>query len=200
MVSHSALFGGVLSVTLFAVTRKRQTLLTERLVLRRWQDDDLGAYAAICADPEVMRWIGRGAILSPEACAEAIASFERDWDEHGFGLFATELRVSRRLLGFIGLSVPEFLPELLPAVEIGWRLARDAWGQGLATEGASAALRFGLSELKLARIVSIHQVGNLASGRIMKKLGMRFERRTVDSSCGRSVHVYQITRPDWSRR
>ena len=189
----------MLSVTSVVVARKRQTLLTERLVLRRWKDDDLGAYAAICADPEVMRWIGRGTILSPEACAEAIVGFERDWDEHGFGLFATELRASRRFLGFIGLSVPEFLPEVLPAVEIGWRLARDAWGQGLATEGARAALRFGLSELELGRIVSIHQVGNLASGRIMKKLEMRFERRTVDPTCGRPVHVYQIIRPDRSR-
>ena len=94
--------------------------------------------------------------------------------------------------------MPEFLPEVLPAVEIGWRLARDAWGQGLATEGARAALRFGLSELELARIVSIHQVENRESGRIMEKLGMRFERKTVDPTCGRPVHVYQITRSDGS--
>ena len=199
MIGCSALLGRALFVTWIAVARKRQTLSTERLVLRRWNDDDLEAYAAMCADPDVMRWIGRGTTLSPKACAEEIASFERDWDEHGFGLFATELRGSDRFLGFIGLSVPEFLPEVLPAVEIGWRIARDAWGQGLATEGARAALRFGLSELELGRIISIHQVGNLASARIMEKLEMHFERRTVDPSCGRPLNVYQISRTDRSR-
>jgi RimJ/RimL family protein N-acetyltransferase len=104
------------------------------------------------------------------------------------------------LIGFVGLSVPNFLPETLPSVEIGWRLAADQWGKGLATEGARAALHFGFGQVGLTRIVSIHQVGNGASGRIMEKLGMRFERDTVDPSCGRPVRVWEITRSDWQRR
>ena len=140
-----------------------------------------------------MRWIGNGRIRTREECAKAISAFEQAWDEHGFGLFAVELQASGRLIGFVGLSVPHFLPEILPSVEIGWRLAADQWGKGLATEGARAALAFGFGQAGLDRIVSIHQVGNDASGRIMEKLGMRFERETIDPSCHRRVRVYDIT-------
>ena len=169
-------------------------LSTERLLLRRWRQQDLDPYAELCADPAVMRWIGNGRVRTREECAKAISAFERAWDEHGFGLFALELQASGRLIGFVGLSVPDFLPEILPSVEIGWRLAPDQWGKGLATEGARAALAFGFGQVGLNRIVSIHQVGNDASGRIMEKLGMRLERETVDPSCGRRVRVYEITR------
>jgi RimJ/RimL family protein N-acetyltransferase len=170
-------------------------LSTDRLLLRRWRQEDLDPYAELCADPAVMRWIGNGRVRTREECAKAISAFERAWDEHGFGLFALELQASGRLIGFVGLSVPDFLPEILPSVEIGWRLAADQWGKGLATEGARATLAFGFGQAGLDRIVSIHQVGNDASGRIMEKLGMRLERETVDPSCGRQVRVYEITRP-----
>ena len=169
-------------------------------MLRRWRQEDLDLYAEMCADPEVMRWIGDGRVRMREECADAISEFERAWDTRGFGLFATELQASGRFVGFVGLSVPDFLPEILPAVEIGWRLAADQWGKGLATEGARAALDFGFGHVGLPRILSIHQVGNGASGRIMEKLGMRFERETVDPSCGRPVRVWEITRSDWERR
>jgi RimJ/RimL family protein N-acetyltransferase len=174
-------------------------LSTERLLLRRWRPDDLGPYADICADAEVMRWIGSGRVRTREECAEAISAFERAWDARGFGLFAMELQATGRLIGFVGLAVPEFLPEILPSVEIGWRLAADQWGKGLATEGALAALHFGFGHVGLTRLVSIHQIGNDASGRIMEKLGMRFERETVDPSCGRPVRVWEIARSDWER-
>jgi RimJ/RimL family protein N-acetyltransferase len=174
-------------------------LLTERLVLRRWRPEDLEPYAEICADTEVMRWIGKGQVRTREECARALASFERAWEYRGFGLFALELRSARGLIGFVGLSVPDFLPEILPSVEIGWRLAAAHWGKGLATEGARAALAFGFGQVGLDRIVSIHQLGNGASGRIMEKLGMRLERETVDPSCARPVRLYEITRSDWER-
>jgi RimJ/RimL family protein N-acetyltransferase len=179
---------------------EREVLSTERLVLRRWRPDDLDPYAELCADPEVMRWIGNGGVRSREECSKAIFAFERAWDDRGFGLFAMELRASGGLVGFVGLSVPDFLPEILPSVEIGWRLAADQWGKGLATEGARAALAFGFGQAGLTRIVSIHQVGNRASGRIMEKLGMRLERETIDPSCGRPVRVWEITRLDWEAR
>ena len=101
------------------------------------------------------------------------------WEEKGYGLFAVEL------LGFTGLAEPAFLAEIMPAVEVGWRFARQSWGNGFATEAARAALDFGLVKLGIPEIVSIHQVDNHASGRIVQKLGMRFDRDTLDQTCGR---------------
>src|SRR3954447_12729160 len=95
-------------------------LLTDRLVLRRWRPEDLAPFAALCADPEVMRWIGTGRTLRRREAATVLAVFERHWEEHGFGLWAVE--ADGELAGFAGLAVPSFLPAILPAVEVGWRL------------------------------------------------------------------------------
>ena len=164
---------------------------TARLVLRRWRPADLAPFAAICADPAVMRWIGDGRVRSRQDCAAAVQRFETDWGERGFGLFALELRESGGLIGFAGLSVPTFLPEVLPAVEIGWRLARAQWGRGYAGEAGREILSVAFDDLALGRVIGIHQVGNHASERLLQKLGMRFERETVDPSCQRPVRVYE---------
>jgi hypothetical protein len=114
---------------------------TERLRLRRWRADDADAFAAINAAPEVMRYIGSGATLDRAGSDELLVRLEREWEERGFGLWAVEERVAGPrppLLGFCGLTVPMFLPEVLPAVEVGWRLALPAWGRGIATEAATA--------------------------------------------------------------
>lgn len=168
-----------------------QQLETERLILRQWVESDLEPYSQLCADEEVMRWIGNGSTRTRAECAEAIERFSKDWMGRGFGLFALEVKHNGRFIGFCGLSIPTFLPEVLPAVEIGWRLHREEWGQGLATEAAQASMAFGFEHCGLQEIVSIHQVGNAASARIMEKLGMAFERATVDPSCSRPVHVYR---------
>lgn len=168
-------------------------LVTKRLILRRWQADDVAPFAAMCADPEVMRWIGSGTTRSAEACAAAIERYEADWDRDGFGLSAVELRDTGRFVGFVGLATPSFLPEVLPAVEIGWRLDRDAWGSGFATEGAAAVLRQAFDELGLQRVLSIVQVGNAASERIARKLGMNLVRATIDPTCGRPVQVFAVS-------
>jgi RimJ/RimL family protein N-acetyltransferase len=169
------------------------SLTTSRLLLRRWRDDDVSAMAAINADPEVMRWIGDGTVADHEATAAATARVERHWEEHGFGLFAVEIRATGELAGFTGLNIPRSLPEIMPAVEIGWRLGRSHWGRGLATEAARAALDFGFTDRGLDRIVAIHQVGNDASERIMRKLGMHPDREITDGR-GKRVRVHAITR------
>ncbi|MBC2876931.1 MULTISPECIES: GNAT family N-acetyltransferase [Streptomyces] len=168
------------------------TLRTPRLTLRRWREDDLEPMAAINGDPDVMRWIRDGSVQDRAQTAASIAAWEREWEEHGIGLFAAELREERRLAGFIGLSVPHYLPEILPAVEIGWRLGRPFWGRGLATEGARAVLDFALRDRGLARIVSVHAVGNDASERVMRKLGMRFDRETRHPLSGAPVRVHVL--------
>ena len=169
-------------------------LHTPRLILRRWHEQDLSPFAAMCADAEVMRWIRNGETRSRDECARIIASLESAWDEQGFGLFALERRDNGEFLGFAGLSIPDYLPEVLPAVEIGWRLPRQAWGQGYATEAAQAALQFANDQADIHRLVSICQIGNTASERIMQKIGLTLERETIDPTCGRPVRVYaQIT-------
>jgi RimJ/RimL family protein N-acetyltransferase len=96
------------------------------------------------------------------------------------------------LIGFTGLSWPDFLPEVLPAVEIGWRFSQASWGNGYAGEAATAALSFGVDALGITDIVSICQIENRASARIMQKLGMIFDRKTLDPTCGREIEVYRL--------
>src|SRR4051794_34694449 len=154
------------------------SLKTPRLLLRRWQGDDLDGFAAITAQPEVMRYIHDGRTLDRAATAERLAVYQRHWEEHGFGLYAVELKQTGELAGFTGLGVPAFLPEIMPAVEIGWRLGRAHWGRGLATEAARAVVAQARAGLGLRRLVSIHVVRNEASARVMAKLGMSLERET----------------------
>lgn len=168
------------------------TLETPRLILRRWREEDVAPMAAVNADPEVMRWIRDGSVLDEQQTRRRVQAWESEWESEGFGLFAVEIRSTGELAGFTGLSVPNFLPEVLPAVEVGWRLGRSHWGQGLATEAAAAAVRFGFQERGLERIVSIAQVGNNASERIMTKLGMHPVRETVNPSCDRRVRVFEL--------
>jgi len=173
------------------------TLLTRRLVLRRWRDGDIVPLAAINADPEVMRWIGDGTTRNIEQTRASVAALERQWDENGIGLFAVEVRATGELAGLTGLAVPHFLPEIMPAIEIAWRFGQPFWGQGIATEAALAALEFGLASRGLDRIVAVVQVGNGASERVMHKLAMRLERQTIDPGSGRQVRVYEITMSEY---
>ncbi|MGI5399479.1 GNAT family N-acetyltransferase [Streptomyces sp. CA-135486] len=165
---------------------------TPRLLLRRWHDDDLVPMADINADPQVMQWIGDGSVRDLEQTAEDIERWEEEWDEEGFGLFAVELLASGELAGLVGLSVPTFLPEVLPAVEIGWRLGTPFWGQGYASEAAAATLEFALQDRGLDRVISILRVGNDASENVMRKLGMELERETVHPVYGFPLHIHAI--------
>ncbi|MEW1776032.1 GNAT family N-acetyltransferase [Streptomyces sp. NPDC086777] len=169
------------------------TLKTPRLLLRRWREEDIAPMAAVNADPEVMRWIRDGSVRDERQTRAGVRAWESEWEARGFGLFAVELRSTGELAGFTGLSVPGFLPEVLPAVEVGWRLGRSHWGRGLATEAAVAAVRFGFEERGLERLVSIVQVGNDASERIVTKLGMRPVRETANPTSGWPVRVFELS-------
>ena len=138
---------------------------TEKLLLRRWLEEDLEPYARLCADPEVMRFIGNGSTLNREQSAEQVSRFVRHWDERGFGLWALEEKESGAFIGFAGLSYQEDWPEGEHKTEVGWRLDRAFWGRGLATEAAKASVTYGLETLGLERIISIIQLGNTASRR-----------------------------------
>jgi len=168
-------------------------LETERLRLRQWRDDDLDAYAALCADPEVMLHL-RGP-MRRDAAAQQLDDIREHWADEGFGLWCTTFPPDDECIGFIGLAVPSFLPEILPAVEIGWRLARTAWGRGLATEGARATVDVAFGPLGLDRIVSITLPENRGSWNVMQKLGMTLERTTVHPERQRDVVVYELAAP-----
>ncbi len=145
-------------------------LLSERLRLRRWRPEDSESFAALNADPAVMEHFP--APLDRGASDALIATIEADFERHGFGLWALEPREGGELLGLTGLEVPSFEAHFTPAVEIGWRLARPAWGYGFASEAAAAALSYGFDELGLDQVVSFTAVGNARSRAVMERLGM----------------------------
>jgi RimJ/RimL family protein N-acetyltransferase len=143
---------------------------TERLRLRGWQAADLAPFAAMNADPDVMEFMA--GLLDRAASDALVARIESGWAENEFGLWAVERRSDRRFIGFVGLSRPSFEAHFTPAVEVGWRLARDAWGHGYATEAARAALAFGFERAGLEEIVSFTVPANERSRRVMERLGM----------------------------
>jgi len=148
----------------------KECLATERLLLRRWREADREPFRAMNADPRVMEFMP--CLLTPEASDALADRAELHFERSGFGPFAAELRQNGAFLGFIGLSIPRFDAPFMPAVEIGWRLAAEYWGQGLATEGAREVLRFGFEELGLGGVVSFTSDANTRSRRVMEKLGM----------------------------
>jgi RimJ/RimL family protein N-acetyltransferase len=143
---------------------------TQRLLLRAWQPSDAAPFAALNADPEVTRYLN-GPMRRDES-DDLIARIRAHWEDHDFGLYAVEVKETGAFAGFVGLAIPSFLPDVLPAVEVGWRLAREHWGQGYATEAARASMRLGFDELGLLQIISIIHPENAASVRVAERLGM----------------------------
>jgi len=172
-------------------------LETERLRLRAWRDEDAEVFAVMNADAEVMRHIGDGRPLRRRDSDALLDMVRRHWDEHGFGLWAVEPRdgeaVSGGLVGFAGLAVPSFLPVVLPAVEVGWRLPRPWWGRGYATEAASASVAHGFGALGLASVISIIDPRNARSLRVAEKLGMRDGRGALHPRTGRRLRVLELS-------
>ena len=145
-------------------------LRTPRLALRQWRPGDFESFAALNADPEVMRFFS--APMTREESDALAQRAERDITERGWGLWAVEAEGSAPFIGFVGLAVPSFDAHFTPAVEVGWRLSREQWGNGYATEAARAATAFGFDELGLDEIVSFTSVVNEPSRRVMERLGM----------------------------
>jgi ribosomal-protein-alanine N-acetyltransferase len=143
---------------------------TSRLLLRSWRDADLEAFARLNADPQVAEFLPDTlSRAESDAFAERIRAH---FDAHGYGLFAVEVKGGAQLVGFVGLSVVPFDAHFTPAVEIGWRLAREHWGAGLATEAAEEVLRFAFGALALNEVVSFTVVDNARSRRVMERIGL----------------------------
>jgi RimJ/RimL family protein N-acetyltransferase len=147
-------------------------LTSPRLRLRPWRDEDLPAFAALNADPEVMEYMPK--CLSREESDAMAARIREGLTRHGFGWWAVEVIGVSEFIGVTGLSVPSYEAHFTPCVEIGWRLARKFWGFGYATEAARLALDYGFQVAGLEEIVSFTFAGNLRSRRVMGRLGMTY--------------------------
>jgi RimJ/RimL family protein N-acetyltransferase len=171
--------------------------VTERLLLRPWRPTDREPFAELNADPEVMRYIGDGRPMTRAESDALLRTINAHWAQHAFGLWCAALREdAKACLGFIGLAVPSFLPAVLPAVEVGWRLARPAWGRGLASEGARAALVSAFETLELESVISVIDPANERSVRVAERLGMRPGAAHLHPVTGRKLRAYEISSHD----
>ena len=168
---------------------KIPTLETERLRLRPLRESDFEDYAALYADPEVLRYLGSG----PEPwdrgrCWRHMAFLKGHWELAGAGMWAVELRETGGFLGLIGFAAPEGWP----GFELAWTLARPFWGRGYATEGARAALAYGFKVQRRDRVVSLIHPENQASIRLAERLGERLQGRV--EVLGREHLIYGVER------
>lgn len=144
-------------------------LHTDRLTLRGWRDSDLEPWAAMNADPEVREHLGD--LLTREQSDASVARFQAEFDQRGYGWWAVEVRATGEFIGFAGLDpVDEGMP--FTGVEIGWRLARTAWGRGYATEAALAVVSYGFDTLGLSEILAVTTSTNIRSQAVMHRIGM----------------------------
>ncbi|UVJ43421.1 GNAT family N-acetyltransferase [Pseudomonas sp. LS1212] len=177
-------------------------LESARLLLRQWHDDDLPEFAALCADPQVMRYFP--APLSRLETAALIGRIRGHFAEYGFGLWALERKDTGAFIGLTGLLHVGFDAPFTPAVEIGWRLARRHWGLGFASEAAWTCLRCAFGQLGLEEVVSFTSQSNLPSQKVMQAIGMQrdlggdFDHPRLPADHPLTPHVlYRIDRAQW---
>ncbi|MBV8981364.1 MAG: GNAT family N-acetyltransferase [Acidimicrobiia bacterium] len=145
-------------------------LATERLVLRRWREADREPFAALNADPAVMEHFP--ALLTRAESDAFVDRIEEKLEANGYGLWAVQVRGGDDFIGFIGLNPVPFEAHFTPALEVGWRLTRTAWGHGYATEGGAAALQLAFESLAVDEVVSFTSTTNVRSQAVMRRLGM----------------------------
>jgi RimJ/RimL family protein N-acetyltransferase len=164
------------------------TLRTDRLLLRPLTIDDLDALAALHAQDSFWHFphrAGRSRQDTIDFLELTIARYE----DPGIAVSAVVVAGTDEFAGWAGLAIPGFLPEILPAVEVGWRLGEQFRGRGYATEAGAAWVRYGFDELGLDKIVSIYEPENVASGAVMGRLGFTLERETIHPALGVPLHV-----------
>jgi ribosomal-protein-alanine N-acetyltransferase len=184
-------------------------LTTSRLILRPWRDADLSAFARLNDDPAVMEFMPRR--LSRDESDATAARIRTAIDKRGWGFWAVEVKgpghTAAPFIGFVGLSVPSFEAHFTPCVEIGWRLAKEHWGRGYASEAAAASLRFAFESLRLQQIVAFTVPLNKRSMRVMERIGMSrdlagdFEHPKLPPGHPFRPHVlYRVNRTEWLNR
>lgn len=179
-----------------------KSIESSRLILRRWQSSDSTTFHQINSDPEVMRFLPK--IMTRDESDSMIARIEDHFEKHGFGWWALERKDNGKLIGFTGLVVPTFDASFMPCVEIGWRLSRENWKCGYATEAAEIALQFGFTKANLDEIVSFTVPANRPSTAVMERLNMKrnpqedFDHPKLEEGHPLRRHVlYRLSRQAW---
>ena len=144
---------------------------SERLGFRNWEPEDLEAFAGMNADREVMKYFPHP--LSREESENALKQYQASFNERGYTYYVVEHLTTGEFMGFIGFKYQDFDAPHTPAVDIGWRLRREYWGQGFASEGALRCLKYAFDTLGLERVVSHCPAVNTPSERVMQKIGMQ---------------------------
>jgi RimJ/RimL family protein N-acetyltransferase len=162
---------------------------TARLVLRAWRREDINPHAEMSADLEVMRYIGDGRTLDRGQSWREVAMHIGHWALRGYGQWAVERKADGASIGRAGL----WNPPGWPGLEVGWKLARDAWGQGYATEAGAAAIGWTWENLDAEELISVIQPANAASIRVAERLGMDRLRETTLQ--GQDAVIFGLDRP-----
>ena len=144
---------------------------TERLILRTWKEEDTKPYFDINQDPKVIEFLWGP--LTLEQVTDFISVQNKQQEQRGYTLWAVELKSTHALMGFIGLKYTDWEAHFTPAVEVGWRLGSQYWGNGYATEGAKAAVEYGFNKIGLTEIVSFSVPANIKSIKVMERIGMQ---------------------------
>lgn len=179
-------------------------LRTERLLLRQWVDEDFPLFAELNSDRDVMAYFP--SILSAEQSNAMAAHAQTLMAERGWGIWAVELVSTGDFIGFVGLHIPEDPLPFLPCVEIAWRLRKEFWGKGYATEAATESLTYAFNVLKLDEVVSFTTVSNVRSRSVMEHLGFHntgqnFDHPSLPQGHVLSEHVlYKISQQTWRSR
>lgn len=177
---------------------------TERLLLRQWHESHLEPFYRLNADPRVMEFFPTP--LNRAQSDRVAARCQAHIEEHGWGFWAVELKDSGAFVGFVGLNIPTATLPFSPCVEIGWRLAVEHWGKGLATEAAKESLRIGFEVVQLPEIVSFAVISNVRSRNVMTRIGMydttlTFEHPSIEKGSPLREHcLYRMNQAQWNER
>ena len=172
---------------------------SERLLFRDWKEEDLLVFREMNKDPLVMKYFPK--VLEEDETDSFYQRIKEEFKTSGYGLYAVEVKETRKFIGYIGFHKATFPSTFTPCIEIGWRLTSTAWGKGYATEGAKACLLYGFSKLNLSEVFSFTAKINLPSENVMKKIGMtkitEFDHPNVSKSSPLRSHVlYEIRNPN----
>ncbi|WDV44719.1 GNAT family N-acetyltransferase [Clostridiaceae bacterium M8S5] len=170
---------------------------TERLLLRDWQEEDIPIFCNMNKDKEVMQYLPK--VLTEEETKNFYNVIKKEFSDKGYGLYAVESKEKREFIGFVGFHIATFHIDFTPCVEIGWRIRREDWGKGYATEAAKACIDYGFEVLGFKEVYSFTYVINEPSQKVMQKIGLeyvkKFNHPNLDLNNPLSPHVlYKIER------